>query len=484
MAQKSSMRHRTGKILAHPGDLEINRRLSDDLQVLPSAPGRPMTETKTRDQSLSARSRYRWAVLAMAFVITIINYLDRSAISYAIRPIKQEFGLNDAHFGFIAAAFGIGYGVMTVGGGILVDRWGARKIWALAAIVWSAVTAMLGLASGFWMLFAMRTVLGIAEGPNFPALTRVVTDWLPMAERARATAIGLAAVPLASVIGAPLISHLIIHLSWRWMFVVLGSLGIVWSIVWIFLFRDYPENSRFVCPQELKHIREGVEGERSRSDAEIRQHELTAGKSTWRFMLFNPALMANNYAFFSFGYLLFFALTWLPEYLEATYGVRLKEIGFFLMAPWTTAAVLLTLAGFVSDWLWLRTGSMRASRSHMIWICQLVSALCFVPVMFIHSLPAAIALISAGIGIGLMPNACFYALNSDLARDRAATSLGIMDFFFAFAGILSPALTGLLATATGGFNAAIGLLIFFALTSAAAILIFQHPDRDKEVALG
>jgi len=441
-----------------------------------------MIETVAPTEKVSGN--YRWVVVAMAFIITIINYLDRSAISYAIGPLKREFGLNDAHFGFIAAAFGIGYGVMTVGGGIMVDRWGARSVWAGAAVLWSLVTAMLGLASGFWMLFAFRTILGIAEGPNFPALTRVVTDWLPVSERARSTAFDLAAVPLASVIGAPLISHLIVTLSWQMMFFILGSLGIVWSFFWLWLFTDYPQNNKRVGPEELLHIREGKPPEAGRSDAEIRSHELSLGKSTWKFMLLNPALMANNYAFFAFGYLLFFALTWLPEYFESTYGVHLKQVGWFLIAPWLTSAILLVTAGFISDRIWKKTGSMRAARSHLIWICQLLSAACFVPVVMIHDMQIALLLISLGLGLGLMPNACFYALNSDLAKDRAATSLGIMDFFFAAAGILSPILTGLLATATGNFNAAIWLMIGFAVTSAGAIFFFQHPDRDRHIAQG
>lgn len=432
-------------------------------------------------QGVSRIRSFRWLVIGLAFFITIVNYLDRSALAYAIGPIKAEFGLNDADFGFIASAFGIGYMVMTVGGGILVDHWGARKIWPLAAFLWSTVTALLGISTGFWMLFFFRTMLGIAEGPNFPALSRVVTDWLPMSERARATAFGLVAVPLASVIGAPLISHLIIHLSWKIMFLILGSLGIAWSFIWFWLFRDYPENCQFVSTAELDIIREGTTKRRNCSDNELRKHDLSNGKTTWKFMLLNPALMANNYAFFAFGYLLFFALTWLPEYLELTYGVKLKEIGYFLIAPWLTAAVLLMVAGYVSDWIWLKTGSMRKSRTHIIWICQLASAISFIAVIYTHSLSWTLILLSAGIGLGLMPNAAFYALNSDLARDRAATSLGIMDCFFAAAGILAPALTGLLANATGNFNAAIGLLVLFSVTSAAGIFLFQHPDKEKRI---
>lgn len=420
---------------------------------------------------------FRWVVLGLVFFITMVNYLDRSAISYAITDIKGEFGLNDQDFGFVASAFGIGYMIMTVAGGIVVDKWGSHKIWAAAAFLWSACTAMMGLASGFWILFVLRTLLGIAEGPHFPALTRVVADWLPMSERGRSTALGLAAVPLASVIGAPLITSLIFHMGWKVMFVILGSLGIVWAAVWLIVFKDYPELCRFVNETELKHIREGRSVDRNRTGEEIRQQERMDGATTWKFMLLNPSLLANNLAFFSFGYILFFALTWLPGFLEETYHLQLKQVGVFLIAPWLTAGILLASAGFLSDWLWHKTGSARKARSHMIWICQLLSALSFIPVMFTKDLTVAITSISLGVGFGLMPNAAFYALNCDLAKDRAATSQGIMNCCFAMAGILAPAVTGILVHQTGSFSAPFGLLVVLSLMSVLAVLFFQKPDE-------
>lgn len=426
-------------------------------------------------------TNYRWFIMALAFIVIVINYMDRSAISYAIGPIKAEFHLKDQEFGYISSAFGIGYLVMTLGGGIIVDLWGARKAWTWAAVAWSAVTAALAMVSGFWPLFFMRTMLGITEGPCFPAMTRVVTDWLPMSERARSTAFGLAAVPLASVIGAPVISHLIEHVGWKMMFVILGSLGFVWAIAWHLVFRDYPENSAKVSPSELEFIREGRESHVGKSDDEIRSHHLGTGKTTWRFMLLNPSLMANNFAFFSFGYLLFFAISWLPGFLQDTYHLKLTHAGELLVMPWLTAAVMLAGAGFISDYLWRKTGSIRIARSHMIWICQLLSALCFIPiVVFPQSLTVAMVFLSLGIGFGLMPNSAFYALNSDLAGDRAGTSLGLMDCFLAAAGILAPSITGTLVTATGNFNSAIILMIGFTLVSVLGIIFFQHPDRDME----
>lgn len=411
-------------------------------------------------------TRYRWTIIGLAFIAIVITYLDRSALSYAIKPLKHTFGLTNIDFGLVASAFGMGYLVMTVIGGVLVDRFGARHVWARSAFYWSLACVFMGLASGFGALFTFRLMLGIAEGPGFPAFTRVAADWLPVTERARALAIGLAAVPFASVIGAPLISHLLIILGWRGMFFALGVLGILWSVVWFNIFKDQPAQSSHVSSAELNLIQK---------DLESFPH-LATQKTSWRFMLCNRSLLINNYAFFAFGYLLFFAITWLPGYLEQTYGLQVKEAGWFLIAPWVCATVLLTLGGILSDWLWKKTHSIRFSRSHLIWIGQTLSAISFLPLLFSHSLSVAIVSISLGVGFGLMPNAAFYAINADLARDRAGTSLGIMDAAFAAAGILAPLLTGWLSGLTGNFVGAVSLLIALMFSSAAAVILFQNPD--------
>jgi ACS family hexuronate transporter-like MFS transporter len=410
---------------------------------------------------------FRWKMIALAFMAVIITYLDRSALSYALVPLQAEYGFTDTDFGLIASAFGVGYMIMTVIGGVLVDRFGARKIWSLFSVFWSLSCAALAFAGGFAGFFCLRLMLGISEGPSFPALTRVSADWLPLSERARSLAVGLAAVPFASVIGAPLVSYLVTAFGWRLMFVILGSFGLVWALIWVLLFRDKPKEIKNISVAELSLIENGLETTKTRSR-----------RTSWRFILFNRSLLVNNYAFFAFGYLLFFAITWLPGYLEQTYAIQVRQTGWFLIAPWITATLLLLLGGFLSDVIWRKTKSIRLARSYLIWICQALSAFCFLPLLFYPSLPIAMLAITFGIGFGMMPNAAFYALNADLAHDRAATSLGVMDGGFALAGILAPFLTGWLANLTGNFKAAFGILILLTFTSALAIILWQHPDKN------
>ncbi|HEY5235953.1 MAG TPA: MFS transporter, partial [Rhabdochlamydiaceae bacterium] len=148
-------------------------------------------------------------------MITIINYFDRSAISYAILPIQKDLNLNDVQFGAIGSGLGIGYLFMTLFGGILVDKYGSIKIWAIGAFFWSAVTICMGFAQGFASFFCLRVLLGVAEGIHFPALIKTVADWLQIKSRARFLSFSLLGVPLSSVLGAPLITYLIEAASWR-----------------------------------------------------------------------------------------------------------------------------------------------------------------------------------------------------------------------------------------------------------------------------
>jgi MFS family permease len=417
-------------------------------------------------------SHYRWIVVGIAFWSVLISYFDRTALSYAIAPIEQTFHLTNKEFGGVLSAFGIGYFFMTFGGGIIVDRFGARKIWCFFAVLWSVVCFILGTATGFAWLFIGRLLLGLAEGPTFPALNRVATDWLPVSERARAVALSIAAVPFSSVIGAPFISNLIGLIGWRYTFCVLGLFGVIWAIVWVVIFRDRPEDSHHVSQSELKYIKNELEITPT-LEAPVNDH-----KTTWRFLLFNKSLLTNNYAYFAFGYLLFFSINWLPGYLEQTYFIEVKKTGWILVIPWLTATILLLLGGFISDKLWQKTHSIRIARSHVIWICQILSVICFVPLVLSHSLWIDIISLSLGLGFGIMPNSVFYAINSDLAHDRAGTSLGIMICASAAAAILSPWLTGFLSARTGNFSVAFMLMMGLTLSSAFAIAFFQYPDED------
>ncbi len=426
-------------------------------------------------------TRFRWLVVALIFAITMVNYIDRSAISYAIGDIARELHFSkhdeDLLSGFILAAFSIGYMLTTLLGGVVADRYGARKTLFWAALLWSIAIGLTGFSTGFVMLAGARILLGVAEGPNFPAMNRGVADWLSSHERAIALSNSLVAVPVALALGAPVATQLILHVGWRGMFVVLMGLGLLWLPLWWFLFVDFPEHSRFVNAAELAHIRDGKPGDPVVASVtlERRRHQT---RGMWKFLLSNRTLLANDWSFFVFGYFLFFFMTWMPTYLEKAYHFDLKQVGLFSILPWTVAAILLWAFGYLSDALLRKTGSLRAARSHPIWISQLLAGLCILPVIFAHDRSVMLVFLSLAVGLSMSANAAFYAVTVDVAHRCAGTALGVMDTFFAVSGFVAPLVTGWLVGITRSFNAAFWLLALLALSSVVVVILFHHPERD------
>ena len=422
------------------------------------------------------RTNYRWFIVFLLFAITAVNYIDRAAISYAIPMMQRDLGLSPADTGIILGAFGIGYAITTLIGGFAVDRYGPRLVLTVAAILWSLSIGTTALAGSFAVLYAARVLLGVSEGPNFPALTGAVSHWLSPHERATALGNALLAVPLALAIGGPIVTQLLGWLDWRLTFAALFILSVAWVPLWYFLFRDNPADSRFVNAAELAHIRT------SDPSVSATPH---AVPNSWpepgvlRALLTNRTLLANTWAFFVFGYFLFFFMTWLPSYLERAYGLNLQTVGLFTVLPWLAAVVLLWLLGRWSDHLLKTTGRLRIARSYLIAGSQFIAALAVIPVALTNDLTVAIAGITVAVAASMGANAAYYAVNVDIVPHRAATALGIMDFAFAIAGFLAPAITGWVLDLRGSFVDGFLLMTGLALSSVLVVLLFHHPDRDR-----
>lgn len=421
-----------------------------------------------------AATRFHRVVIFLLFAITVVNYIDRAAISYAIPAIEQQLGLSKAAAGTILGAFGLGYAVTTLIGGFAVDRYGARIVLSIAAVLWSLSIGLTGLASGFLTLYLARTLLGMAEGPNFSAVTGAVERWLPPARQASALSYALVAVPVALACGGPIVTQLLAALGWRGTFAVLFALSLVWVPLWYVLFRDDPSQSRHVNAQELAFIREGQTAEAAPLRRWPRMSEV-------RVLLTNRTLLVNYWAFFVFGYFLFFFMAWLPSYLQQSYGLNLAAVGAFTVLPWLCAAVALWALGRWSDHLLKTTGRLRVSRSYLIAGTQLVAALAVVPVAFSASLPVAIACISLAVAASMGANAAYFAVNVDIVPEKAATALGIMDFCFALAGFVAPVITGFVLSLRGSFADGFGLMAVLALSSVVLVLAFHRPDEDRAI---
>jgi ACS family hexuronate transporter-like MFS transporter len=420
----------------------------------------------------ASRTNYRWFIAALIFFITLVNFIDRSAISFVIKPLKEEFHFTDTQFGMILSAFGVGYIFLTVVGGWFVDVWGARKVWPIAAVAWSICVALLGVATSFWGFIGLRLLLGVAEGPHFPAMTRSISNWLSPVERARALSLGLVAIPLSSVVGAPITSYLVADFGWRLMFFIISSTGVVWAAIWYFCFRDRPEECKYVSAEENKWI----------NSPSLMGSEKKKMPIDWRFILTHPALIANNIAYFAFGYMLFFATLWLPGYFLSQHNLNLKSVGWYLTIPWLVGALFLKAGGVISDYLYRKTGSGRLARSHLIWISQLFAAIFFVLLSYTSTLGLSILFLSLALGFGLMPQPAFFSVNIDVAKERAGTAQGVTSSCLSLAGIIAPIATGWLIDFTGNYQGAFLLLAGLTALAVVTVILFHHPDKEWSVA--
>ena len=418
------------------------------------------------------RTNYRWFIAGLIFFITLINFIDRSAISFVINPLKEEFHFTDTQFGMILSSFGLGYIVLTVLGGWLVDLWGARRVWPMAAVGWSICVGLLGLATGFWGFIGPRFLLGVAEGPHFPAMSRSISNWLSPTERARALSLGLVAIPLSSVVGAPITSYLVADYGWRLMFFIISSLGVLWAVIWYYCFTDRPEDCKHVSAEEKRLI----------APASSEHMNQKKDLLDWRFILTHPALIANNIAYFAFGYMLFFATLWLPGYFLSQHGLNLKSVGWYLTIPWLVGALFLKAGGIISDHLYRKTGSRRLARSHLIWVSQLLAAIFFVLLSFTDTLALSLVFLSLGLGFGLMPQPAFFSINIDVAKQRSGSAQGVTSGCLSLAGIIAPIMTGWLIDFTGNYQGAFLLLAGLTAAAVVIVILFHHPDREWSVA--
>ncbi len=398
-------------------------------------------------------NNYRFVVMGLCFLISLVNYMDRSVISFAIEPIKQEFGLDNASFGLVISAFALGTVAVNAVSGWVLDRCNVRVVWTVSIFFWSIIMMLLGSIHVLMIFLALRFLLGVGEGVNFPAMNRSMADWMPRGELSRMVSFGLLGVPMAMLIGAPILSHLIDANGWRWSFISLGILGVIVGVILALLYRTGPF---------------------SMYSAEATQRHLIP----WRRLFRSPTLMLTCWSFFAFGYVLFFAISWMPGYLEQTYGMKLTTIGWFSSLPWGLAVVLMPIAGWISDRLMSRTGNIRKSRIHVIWICQMLAIVFFIPLIFSTDSTTAITCLSLAIGFSMMPNGPYYSICTDLFYENAGAATGIMITFFSVSGIVSPLLTGWLSDLFGGFAAAFIALSVLVASAVLGLVLFAHPDRE------
>src|SRR5215471_14340981 len=182
----------------------------------------------------AAENILRWRIAILVSTAIAISYLDRQTLPVAIKAISRDIPLTNEQFSTLQSAFLFAYALLYAGGGRLVDMLGTRLGLTAIMLFWSFACASHALATGFTMLAISRFLLGVGEGGGFPAATRAVAEWFPTQERATAMGIINAGTAVGAMVAPPLIAVILSYTNWRWIFVVTGGLGILWTLAWTF----------------------------------------------------------------------------------------------------------------------------------------------------------------------------------------------------------------------------------------------------------
>lgn len=413
--------------------------------------------------------KYRHVVLVMLFTAAFINYIDRAALSIAAPYISTEFHLSPADMGFIFSSFFVGYALFNFVGGYLSDVFGPRRTFGFAMSIWSVFGGLTALAFNFSSLYIVRVLFGLGEGPIGSANNKTINNWFPAGERARAVGISTGGMSLGAALTGPIIGFMAINWSWRAAFIILMCFGLVWTAFWFKLVSDHPRNNRRVSKEELQEIEAG----------QITTSTVSA-KVSLRYFLKQPTILATAMAFFASNYILYFFLTWFPSYLVMVHGLSIKDMAIVSAIPWLVGFAGQVGGGYVSDLVYRKTGKLMFSRKIVIVTCLFGSAIGVSLGGLATSVISAVILMSVTIFFMYLTTSNYWAIIQDTVPSANVGGVGgFVHFLSNLAGMVGPAVTGLLVQSTGNFIVAFLLAGALALIGAVAVAFAVKPIKDK-----
>jgi MFS transporter, ACS family, D-galactonate transporter len=412
----------------------------------------------------SAPYSKRWPIAFLLAFGVIVNFFDRINLSVSQEALHASFGLTLISFGYLSSAFSWSYAAMQVPAGILLDRFGVRRIGRISAFLWSIASFCAALSTGLTQLFAARLLLGIAESPTFPANAKAIGQWFPERERSLAISVTDAAAKLSSAIGVPLIGILLLHFGWRWSFAATGFI----SLLYFFLFRQIYSEPPEPSPAGSVNAASIAVDKHPLQDATVPQ------KVPLGYLLGQPKVYGLAIGWGAYNYSFFLLLTWLPSYLSVSLHVDLLHSVFYASVPWLFAAITdLLVGGWLVDYLIQRGWNSTRVRQSVLLIGTSFGLVIW-GARNTHSPAVAIIWISIALG-GLAAAApVAWTIPSLIApKGSVGTVGGLANLCGQLSAIFAPIATGYIVSATHSFAIAFAtatIVLLLGIASYAFLL--------------
>jgi len=414
----------------------------------------PWQAIKTSLQSVKG---IRWWILGLLVIAMINSYIDRGNMSMAAPLITEFFNLDAEKKGWIFSSFLLGYALMQVPAGMLVDKFGIKKTYTIAFIVWGLTAACFGIATAFWHLIALRILLGVWESISGPAGNAYVGRYFEQDERGFATGLLLSGTKFGPAIGAVLAGAILANFSWQMLFILCGLVPLVWVLPWLYF---YNKQDKLELKEQPLARKVSAEANKVTSEAK--------SKVPLAKLLKNTKIQGVILAYFCYGYAWFLYMSWLPSYLFDELGFSIKETGWWSGFTYGVLAIVVIAAGYCSDVFIKRGHSVSKVRKSFV-VAGFLAGSLILPVPFIEDPQYVMYMIMIAIsGMGLA-TANTWAISQTIAPpDCIGTVAGIQNFAAAFGGFFAPLITGYIIALTGSYMAAFviaGILMFVAIFS-------------------
>jgi MFS transporter, ACS family, D-galactonate transporter len=398
---------------------------------------------------MTTRSRAQWIVLALLVISVTINYIDRTNLSIAASRLSSELQLDPEKIGLLLSSFFWSYAAMQIVSGWLIDRYSVYWVFAAGFFIWSAATALTGLAGGFVTILALRLLLGVGESVAYPSYSKIIAQGFPADRHGLANGLidaGCKAGPaLGLLIGAAIVGRY----GWRPLFVGIGLVSMLWLAPWIWVSLRATRPSAHAAEHSGLELGPGL-------------IEIAGQRSAW----------GTFFCLFCGNYVWYFLLTWLPWYLIRERHYSEAAMGRFGSTAFWAVGLASLASGMLSDRL-VRAGGSPTFVRKMFAAGGLLGAIVMVGVPLVQSQNASLGvLILACISFG-----CYsshpWLISQTLAGPAAAGRWsGMQNAIGNLGGVVSPWLTGLIVKDTGQFVyafAVVGLML--ALGAASYIFL-------------
>jgi MFS family permease len=400
----------------------------------------------------------------MLCVLFAIMYLDRVNISAAAAPLKAHFQLTNTQMGLAFSAFSWAYLASVLFGGWGARKYGARVSLFVAVSIVGVGTILTGLTGGLSSLFIARLVVGLGEGPAFPAATQAMRNWYPAHRFGFIQGITHSASRLGAAIAPPLVATVIVWYDWRVSFIVCGVAAIAWAVVWWFYFQDDPRTHPQVDPHRLEDL----------------SVSLPDRKARFPLWILTKRMFPVTIVMFSYGWTYWVFVSWLPLYFANQHGTDLRSSALLTSFLFFAGLIGNTVGGMTSDLILKRTGRNRFARCGVVFTSLVGTALFLIPCLFIHNLTAVVALLAAAMFFLELTIAPMYAVPMDISKEYAGLGSAYIIMGVAISGIISPVVFGWLIDLTGNWNIPFATGVLILLTGAAAVSVVR-PDVPLEI---